>query len=98
MANIPPASLGSIIQTSAAESRVGAHKARVAAADAERAGAAGFAKNLHEVIEAADRDSQVFSDAEGNGHEGTPFGRHEEDQPPDDTDNPQPAGGLDIEA
>ncbi len=98
MAGIPPASVGSIIQTQAAEARTGGHKARAVGAESERTGPTSFAEKLQDVIEATDRDSQVYSDAEGNGGGGgQTFGDAPEDQTPDDSATPE-SGGLDVEA
>ncbi len=100
MSTIPPNWLGSIIQTQGAHAREAADKSKEAGAAAEQTDAS-FAERLTE-IEASDRDSQVYSDAEGTGSQGRPFeGPAAEDQatPDDAPDVPAaPAGGLDVEA
>ncbi len=107
MSTIPPNWLGSIIQTQGAHAREAADKSKEAGAAAEQTDAS-FAERLGE-IEATDRDSQVYSDAEGTGSQGRPF----EDQPPEEEAadaeagedepgtpgaNTPGAGGLDVQA
>ena len=98
MSGIPPTWLGGIIQTQGAQTRAAEKKSADGAAQAERTGPDSFAENLQDVIEASDRDSQVYSDAEGAGSQGRPS---EEEPPPpasdQDEQDPSP-GGLDIEA
>lgn len=67
MSTIPPNWLGSIIQTQGSQARAAEAKQKENAAAAERAGEAGFAEKLQDVIENTDRDSQVYADAEGTG-------------------------------
>lgn len=101
MSAIPPNPLGSIIQTQGAQQRAGTQAAREAGAQAERTGTDSFAANLQDVIETSDRDSQVYSDAEGAGSQGRPSEEQEEQaanpQAADETD-PAASGGLDVEA
>ncbi len=103
MSTIPPNWLGSIIQTQGAQARSAADKNKEAGAAAERTDPT-FAERLTSEIEASDRDSQVYSDAEGTGSQGRPF-----ENPPDEEDTPPAAddasdaahsagGGLDIQA
>lgn len=100
MSTIPPNWLGSIIQTQGAQTRATGDKQSAGAAQAERTGD-GFAEKLQDVIEETDRDSQVYSDAEGSGSQGrpsdTPPPEEEltaEDTASDDTG----AAGLDLQA
>ncbi len=72
MSAIPPNWLGSIVQTQGAHARAAADQSKESAASAERT-AASFAERLTQEIEATDRDSQVYSDAEGTGSQGRPF-------------------------
>lgn len=99
MAGIPPNWLGSIIQTQGAQQRAAANKAKEGAAQSESAGGE-FADRLQDVIESNDRDSQVYSDAEGAGSQGRPFEETGEESPQDTppSDPGTPAGGLDVEA
>ena len=100
MSAIPPNWLGSIIQTQGAARRAAEERAQEQTAESERSSGANFADSLQNVIENSDRDSSVYSDAEGQGGQGSPF----EDGPPPDEQNPASdsppasAGGLDIEA
>jgi hypothetical protein len=99
MAGIPPTSVGSIIQTQAAEARVAGHKARAAGVESERSGPTSFAEKLQDVIEATDRDSQVYSDAEGTGGGGgKDFGEPAGDQTSGEAGVAEDTGGLDVEA
>ena len=100
MSTIPPNWLGSIIQTQGAKARAAAEKQKEGAADAERVGEGSFADKLQDVIESNDRDSQVYSDAEGAGSQGRPFeGPAPEEKPaPDDASPDSAAGGLDLQA
>mgnify|MGYP000281427271 CR=1 FL=1 len=97
MSLIPPNWLGSILQTAGAERRAAERRAQDAAAAAERLPT--FAESLQNVIEETDRDSQVYSDAEGTGSQGRPS-----EPPPDqataDEAAPEapPTGGLDVQA
>jgi hypothetical protein len=92
MSAIPPNWLGSVAQTTGAQARAGADHAREAREQANRI-TGEFTDTLSEAIEAADRDSQVYSDAEGSGSQGRADGNEEppataEDEPP----------GLDLTA
>ena len=100
MAGIPPTWLGSIIQTQGAQTHAAERKAKESAAETERAGPGVFADRLQDVIESSDRDSQVYSDAEGAGSQGRPSEEGAtEDQQNDNPSTPgAPAGGLDVEA
>ncbi len=100
MAGIPPTWLGSIIQTQGAQTHAAERKAKESAAETERAGPGVFADRLQDVIESSDRDSQVYSDAEGPGSQGRPSDEGAtEDQQNDNTSTPGvPVGGLDVEA
>ncbi|MEW6252801.1 MAG: hypothetical protein AB1716_19365 [Planctomycetota bacterium] len=97
MSAIPPNWLGSIIQTQSAQARAAQDKNRAAGATAEQVDAS-FADRLTAEIEASDRDSQVYADAEGTGSQGRPFEDRSAEQPPDDTPAPPPPGGLDVQA
>lgn len=99
MSTIPPNWLGSIIQTQGAARRAAEEKGREHTAESERTGGANFAENLQNVIENSDRDGQVYSDAEGQGSQGRPFGDGEQpaDQPAGESPD-GPASGLDVEA
>ncbi len=97
MSLIPPNWLGSILQTSGAERRAAERRAQDAAAAAERV--PGFAESLQNVIEETDRDSQVYSDAEGSGSQGRPSEGPPDEAPPADAAPDDPAaGGLDVQA
>ncbi len=99
MSAIPPGWLGSIIQTQGAQARAAGDKQAETAAEAER-GAGSFAEKLQDVIEETDRDSQVYSDAEGSGSQGRPFEElpPEPETAPEDSELDQPSGGLDVQA
>ncbi len=100
MAGIPPNWLGSIIQTQGAQQRAEKDKARETASQDAASEAGAFADRLQDVIEASDRDSQVYADAEGQGGQGRPHEGDEEEAPQQDAANPPPpvGPGLDIEA
>lgn len=96
MAGIPPNWLGSVAQTAGAQSRAAVDKAREAA-NAAVNGTGNFVEKLQSVIESSDRDSQVYSDAEGAGSQGRTA--EEEDQAETEPDTPPDTGaGLDVEA
>ena len=97
MSAIPPGWLGSIIQTQGAQARAAGDKQAESAAESERAGGT-FAEKLQDVIEETDRDSQVYSDAEGTGSEGRPFEGNGETPPEGEPDADQTPGGLDVQA
>ena len=99
MAGIPPNWLGSIIQTQGAQQRAAANKAKEGASQSEGTGGE-FADRLQDVIESSDRDSQVYSDAEGAGSQGRPFEGAEEESQQDtpEIDSEPQGGGLDVEA
>lgn len=96
MSAIPPNWLGSIIQSTGAQQRATASRAAEGAAPGDKGG---FADRLQDVIDSNDRDSQVYSDAEGAGSQGRPS-----DGSPDksEDENAPPAessgAGLDVEA
>lgn len=100
MSAIPPAWLGSIIQTQGAEKQAAERKSHERGAEVERTGAGSFAESLQNVIENRDRDGQVYADAEGAGSQGRPAA---EEQPPDGSQEgreggDEAAGGLDVQA
>lgn len=82
MSSIPPNWLGSIIQGHASADRAKESKAREATADAERVKPSAFADKLNGAIQATDRDSNVFEDAEGSGGGGraSSQGEHDADE------------------
>lgn len=100
MSAIPPGWLSSIIQTTGAQSRSAEAKSRDDAAQAQRSGEKSFADNLQNIIEESDRDSSVFSDAEGRGG----MGRNSEgestdaQEQPGDGGLPSDGGSLDVSA
>jgi hypothetical protein len=100
MSTIPPNWLGSIIQTQGAKARAAGDKQRENVAETERGAEGNFADKLQDVIENSDRDSQVYSDAEGGGSQGRPFEGAAPDQKPTDADADadSAAGGLDLQA
>ena len=97
MSGIPPAWLGSIIQTQGAEARAAGDKQAESAAESERAPGT-FAEKLQDVIEETDRDSQVYADAEGTGSQGRPFEEPAEQMPPDEPEAEEPGTALDVQA
>lgn len=99
MSTIPPNWLGSIIQTQGSHARAAGDKEKESGLQAERVGADSFAEKLQDVIESSDRDSQVYSDAEGTGSQGRQSeGPPEESQAPPGESLDAPTGGLDIQA
>lgn len=100
MSTIPPTWLGSVIQTQGAKARAAGDKQRENVAETERGAAGSFADKLQDVIESSDRDSQVYSDAEGGGSQGRPFEGTVPDEPPADADadSTSAADGLDLQA
>ncbi len=97
MSAIPPNWLGSIVQTQGAHGRAAADKAAEVEAAAERADGS-FAERLTNEIEASDRDSQVYSDAEGTGSQGRPFEQAASEEPEAETPEADESGGLDVQA
>jgi hypothetical protein len=98
MAGIPPNWLGSIIQTAGAARRNAADKAKEGASQSEDAN---FTERLQDVIESSDRDSQVYSDAEGQGSQGRPSDDAEEPEAKDEDeaqteDEDEQGQGLDV--
>ena len=100
MSTIPPNWLGSIIQTQGAKARAAADKQKENVAETERGAEGSFADKLQDVIESSDRDSQVYSDAEGAGSQGRPFEGTAPDEKPtaEDAESDSAAGGLDLQA
>jgi hypothetical protein len=103
MSSIPPNPLSSIVQTHAAQQRASEARQKEANADRARSRDTSFSDKLHDVIENADRDSSVHSDAEGAGSQGRAFGEEEPADeacdPDTDSSGPNPSdGGLDIQA
>lgn len=98
MSAIPPNWLGSIIQTQGAQERAGQARNAENAEQAKRAGGA-FSEKLQDVIENADRDVEVYADAEGTGSQGKPFEEQGEEQASPEEHEQQPQGGaVDLEA
>lgn len=99
MSTIPPNWLGSIIQTQGAHARATGEKEKESGIQAERVGVDSFANKLQDVIEGSDRDSQVYSDAEGSGSQGRPSEGPPDDAPavPDEASETS-SGGLDLQA
>jgi hypothetical protein len=101
MAGIPPNWLGSIIQSQGAQQRAAADKAKQEASQTEGGGNS-FSEKLQDVIEASDRDSQVYSDAEGQGSQGRPSETPDESEStPEENEDEQAGTGpshLDVEA
>mgnify|MGYP000623484386 CR=1 FL=1 len=100
MSTIPPNLLGSIIQTQGAQQRQAVDKQREDSAQAERVGGGNFADKLQNVIDETDRDTQVYSDAEGTGSQGRPFEEQPESVPEQNEPSAgcSPPGGLDVQA
>lgn len=101
MSTIPPNWLGSIIQTQGSQSKAAVDKQREKAAETERTGTQPFAESLQNVIEESDRDTQVYSDAEGTGSQGRPFEGPPNEDASSDVDrsnDTHPSGGLDVQA
>ncbi len=101
MSAIPPAWLSGVIQAHGAQDRA-AQARQVDAADAaRRTGPAEFDKHLQDVIENTDRDSQVYSDAEGSGSQGRSHSSPDE-QPSTSDEKPsaEPTGEnhIDLQA
>jgi hypothetical protein len=97
MSTIPPNWLGSIIQSQGAQERAGQAKSAEEAKGTERGA---FSDKLRDIIENTDRDVEVYSDAEGTGSQGSPFGEAEEqadqEEPTQEEQDGEP--GLDLEA
>lgn len=98
MSAIPPNWLGSIIQAHGAQNN--AAKARHKETTDQTRRSEPFQDQLQEVIENADRDSQVYSDAEGSGSQGRSSEEPETDaadESPGESDDERSAG-LDVTA
>jgi hypothetical protein len=96
MSTIPPNWLGSIIQSQGAQERASQAKSAEEAKGTERGE---FSDKLRDVIENADRDVEVYSDAEGTGSQGSPFSEAEEPLEEVETGNEEDIDtGLDLEA
>lgn len=99
MSSIPPNWLSSIIQTQGSQARSTEARSKEQAGAPERGGDK-FSSELGEVIENDDRDSEVYSDAEGSGSQGKPHTEADADEPSDsDTSDEQvdEDGHLDIQ-
>ncbi len=99
-AAIPPNWMGSVNQTTGAAGRAAADRQREKTNEVERV-AGTFADNLQNVIENSDRDSQVYSDAEGSGSQGRPAPEAESEtpeEPPREPSRDHPGSGLDLQA
>lgn len=101
-AAIPPNWMGSVNQTAGAAGRAAAERQREKANEVERV-AGTFADNLQNVIENSDRDSQVYSDAEGGGSQGRPASEPGDEDPVEagpqaESDGEHPSGSLDLQA
>ncbi len=102
MSAIPPNWLGSIAQTPGAQVRAAEERARQTNAQTEQTSGGSFADRLQDVIEEADRDGQVYADAEGSGSQGRPFESNEQDSSAEDKNSTSPdseaeEGGLDVQ-
>ncbi|MFO0840259.1 MAG: hypothetical protein U1D55_17255 [Phycisphaerae bacterium] len=97
MSAIPPNSVTSIAQSQAAAARNADTKQR---ADADKqARETPFAHAVRDMIESADRDSQVYSDAEGAGGQGRSRGdAGPESEPAHDEQRSGEQSELDIQA
>ena len=100
MSTIPPNWLGSIIQTQGGQARAAGDKQKAEAAQTESTKEGTFADKLQDVIDETDRDSQVYSDAEGTGSQGRPSEQPDDDQAtkPEDEEREEDRGGLDLQA
>ena len=105
MSGIPPNWMASIIGGHDAARQADVARKKEEAQQAQSTGAARFAENLKDVINEQDRDSQVYADSEGLGGQGRDLSHEPEPAaPPDETPGddgppePDPAGGLDIQA
>ena len=99
MSSIPPTWLASIIQTQGSQARSTEAHSKERAGAPERGGDK-FSSELGEVIENDDRDSEVYSDAEGSGSEGKTYSEADEDEAAEiDPSNEQVGqdGHLDIQ-
>ena len=101
MSAIPPNWLGSIIQSQGAQERAGQAKAAEDAANAKGTERGRFSSELQDIIESSDADSEVYSDAEGAGSQGSPFSEAEEEEVEETEEEPRDpldGGSLDLEA
>jgi len=97
MSAIPPNWLGSIIQSSGAQSRAAADRSK--ADSAQSPTNAAFKHDLVDAIQNNDSDSRADSEGAGQGGEGRAWS--DENAPPTDQPakkDPKQGGGLDIEA
>jgi hypothetical protein len=97
MSSIPPNFLGSILQAQGAKARAAADRQQEHAAEVERTGAS-FADKLQDVIDETDRDSQVYSDAEGSGSQGRPSEPPPQEPPTSTEEDAADQAGLDLQA
>lgn len=104
MSSIPPTGLSSLIQSHGAERRASEARSRENADEAKAAQRGEFARKLADAIGSEDRDSEVYSDAEGPGGHARSRSDAEdgasEEAPADEhaSTEPPPPGTLDIEA
>ncbi len=100
MSGIPPNWVSSIVGGGEASRQAGAARNKETAEQVQGAAPARFADKLQDVISSAERDEQVYSDAEGLGSQGRPFSEQQPEQPPPDPpdEHEPPAGGLDVQA
>lgn len=99
MSAIPPNWAASVIQSSQAAARVGEDQKKERA-QADQVSKGEFSRHLLDSIESADRDSQVYEDAEGKGGQGRSDDQHDgHDHVDTQADEAPPAGnGLDLSA
>ena len=98
MSAIPPNWLASGIQAQGAQKRAVDERDKDAAQQARTTGGAAFARELIDVVETSDRDSQADPDAEGAGSQGKAYSDPDESKKEPQEDTNPPAGGLDIQA
>lgn len=98
MSTIPPNSIASVIQSQGAQNRAADVQKKEQADEADRTGKTEFSKKLQGVIENEDRDSQVYSDAEGTGSQGRSSADEHPEKDESDQEESGAGGGLDVQA
>ena len=99
MSAIPPNVIGSMLGTSFAQNQASHIRSSEDAAkvSAERRQSSAISE-LDSVVETADNDTQVFSDAEGGGSQGRAFPQPEPEPEPLPSPDPDEDGHIDFEA
>lgn len=99
MSTIPPNWMASVLGTHDTQKSASAAKTKEAAEQGERTSNTGFAERLHNVIDNAERDGEVYADAEGLGSQGrAPAEESQKQESEEDHESGRSESGLDVQA